>query len=53
MQFLINKVLILMMVNIFKMTSPKAVCILFQALTALIAIKPFPYKLVQKKCFNN
>ena len=41
MQFLVNKVLILIMVNIFQMTSPKAVCILFQALTALIAIKPY------------
>ena len=53
MQLLVNKVLTLMMVIFFKMTSPKAVCILFQALTALIVIKLFPYELVRKKCLNN
>ena len=49
MQFLVNKVLILIMVNIFQMTSPKAVCILFQALTALTAIKP--YLLRRQLCY--
>ena len=32
-----------------RFTSPKIVCILFQALTALIVIGFFPYKLVQKE----
>ena len=36
------------------MTFPKSVCILFQALTALIAREFFPYKLVPKnESLNN
>ena len=35
------------------MTFPKAVCILFQALTALIVIVFFPYKLVQNEGLKN
>ena len=35
------------------MTSPKAVCILFQALTALIVIEFFPYKFVWNEGLNN
>ena len=38
-----------MMVRFFKMTFPKAVCVLFQALTALIVIKFFPHKIVQNE----
>ena len=38
MRFVVSKVLTLMVLKLFKMTSPKAVCILFQALTALIAV---------------
>ena len=35
------------------MTAPKAVCILFQALTALIVIEFFPYKFVPNESLNN
>ena len=35
------------------MTSPKAVYILFHALTALIFIEFFPYKFVLNEGFNN
>ena len=35
------------------MTSPKAVCSLFQALTALIVIEFFPYKFVWNEGLNN
>ena len=35
------------------MTSPKAVCILFQALTAILVIELSPYKLVLNKGLNN
>ena len=35
------------------MTSAKAVCILFQALTVPIVIECFPYKLVQNEGLNN
>ena len=41
------------MVKFFKMTSPKAVCILFQALTALIVTEFLPYKFVQNEGLNN
>ena len=40
-----------MLVNFFKKTSPKAVTILFQALTALI--ENFPYKFVQNEGLNS
>ena len=46
MRFLVRKFLTLMVDKFYKITSPKAVCILFQALNALIAIEFFPYKLV-------
>ena len=46
MHFLITKVLTIMVIKVFKMTSTKAVCILLQALTALIITESFPYKLV-------
>ena len=42
-----------MVVRFFKMTFPKAVCILFQGLTALIAIECFPYKFVRNEGFHN
>ena len=42
-----------MVVKFFKMTSPKAVCILFQALTALIVTEFFPYKFVWDEGLNN
>ena len=42
-----------MVVIFFKMTSPKADCILCQALSVLIVIYFFPYKLVQNKGLNN
>ena len=35
------------------MKFPKAVCILFQALTALIVTEFFPYKLVRNESLNN
>ena len=41
------------MVKFFKITSPKAVFILFQALTALIVIEFFPYKFVRNEGLNN
>ena len=37
----------------FKMTFSKAVCILFQALTALIVTEFVPYKLVRNGGLNN
>ena len=42
-----------MVVKFFKMTSPKAVCTLFKALTALIVIEFFPYKFVWNEGLNN
>ena len=42
-----------MVVRLFKMTFPKAVCILLQALTALIVTEFFPYKLVRNEDLNN
>ena len=36
-----------------KMTSPKAVCILFQALTAPIVIESFPNKLFPNEGLNS
>ena len=42
-----------MVVTFFKMASPKAVCILFQALTAHKVIENFPYKLFWNKGLNN
>ena len=41
------------MVKFFKMTSPKAVRILFQALTALIVTEFLPYKFVQNEGLNS
>ena len=41
-----------MVVKFFNLTSPKAVCILFQALTALIVIEFFPYKFVWNEGLN-
>ena len=41
------------MVKFFKITSPKAVCTLFQALAALKIIECFPYKIVQNEGLNN
>ena len=49
MHFLVSKVLTLMVVKAFKMTSPKGACILFQTLTALIVIDFFLYKFVQNE----
>ena len=46
MYFLVSKVLTLIVVKFFRMTSPKVVCILIQVLTALIIIVFIPYKLV-------
>ena len=42
-----------MVVRFFKITFPKAVCILFQGLTALIVIEFFPYKFVRNEGLNN
>ena len=42
-----------MMVKFFNMTFPKAVFILFQALTALIVKEFFSYKFVQNEGLNN
>ena len=53
MYFLVSKVLIWEVVQFFKMTSPKAVCILYQALTAPIVIEFFPYKFVRNESLNN
>ena len=53
MHFLVSEVLIWMVVTFFKMASPKAVCILFQALTAHKVIENFPYKLFWNKGLNN
>ena len=52
MQFLVSKVVTLMMVKFFRVTTPKVVCILFQALKAL-AVEYFPYKLVFNEGLNN
>ena len=41
------------MVKFFKTTSPKAVCILFQTLIALIVIEIFPYKFIRNESLNN
>ena len=41
------------MVKFFKMTSLKVVCILFQALPALIVTEFFQCKFVQNEGFNN
>ena len=41
-----------MVAKFFKMTSPKAVCILFQALTSLIVIYMF-HKFVGNEGLNN
>ena len=38
MHFLVSKVLIWMLVKFLRMTSPKAVCILFQTLIAFIVL---------------
>ena len=53
MNFSISKVLIRVVVKFFKTTSPKAVCILFQALIALIVIEIFPYKFIRNESLNN
>ena len=37
-------ILVSMVITFSRMTSPKAVCISFQALTALIIIEFFPYR---------
>ena len=42
-----------MHVKFFKMTFPKAACILFQTLTAPRVTEFFPYKLVQDEGLNN
>ena len=42
-----------MVVRFFKMTFLKAVCILFQALTALIVKEFFPYKFVRNEGLNS
>ena len=42
-----------MVVKFLNVTSPKAVCILFQALTAILVIEFFPYKLVWTEGLNN
>ena len=42
-----------MVVKFFKIASPKAVCILFQVLTALKIIEFFPYKIVWNEGLNN
>ena len=42
-----------MVVKFFKITSPKAVCTLFQALTALIIIDFFIYIFAQNEGLNN
>ena len=51
MHFLFSKVLIGLVVIFFKMTFPKAVCIFFPALIALIEF--FPCKLVWNEGLNN
>ena len=52
MRFVVSKVLTLMVLKLFKMTSPKAVCILFQAYCTY-CYRIFPYRLVQNEVFNN
>ena len=53
MHFLLSRVLIRVVVKLFKMSSPKSVCILFKALSALIVTEFFPYKLVWNEGLNN
>ena len=53
MDFLVSNVLSCVVVTFFKITSLKAVCILFQALTALKVIEPFSYKIVRNEGLNN
>ena len=53
MDFLVSKFLRGVVVKFFKITSPKTVCILFQALTALKVIEFFPYKIVWNEGLNN
>ena len=53
MDFLVSKVLCCVVVKFFKITSPKTVCILFQALTALKVVELFPYKIVRNEGLNN
>ena len=51
--FLVSEVLTWMVVKLFKITSPKVACILFQALTALIVIGFFWYQLILREGWNN
>ena len=53
MYFSVSEVWTWMVVKFFKMASAKAVCILFQALTAPKVIELFPHKLVWNKGLNN
>ena len=52
MRFVVSKVLTLMVLQLFKMASPKAVCISFQAYRTY-CYRIFPYRLVQNEVFNN
>ena len=51
--FLVSKVLIWEVIRFFQMVFPKAVCILFQVLTALIVIEFCQYKLLRNEGLNN
>ena len=52
MYFLASKVLVWVIAIYFKMKSPKAACILFQVLAAIIVIEFFPCKFIRNEGFN-